>query len=142
VSAEPPESERRRRLRLGILGCGTILLVFLVLGSVVAYVIAHHPQTFRSAFGAIFSTLEDDLMKNFSPEVTGAQREEFRAARGRFQDAWISGKIDLNAADALRRRLMKESQKNRLSPSDVEGLTLFLNRLSGGTGGARNLAPS
>ena len=131
AGAPPPESERRRLLRLGILGCGTVLLVLLILATVVGYVVAHHPQQLRRALGAVFETLEDELVKNFSAEVTTAQRQEFRAARARFHDAWNAGKIDVNAADALRRRLMKESQKDRLSPSDVEALIRFFDRLSG-----------
>ena len=129
--APAPESERRRLLRLGIVGCGTVILVVLALGTVVGLMVARHPQRFRAALGAIFETLEGEIEKNFSPGVSAADRQEFRDARRRFHDAWNSGRIDIDSADALRRRLMHEAQQDGLTPADVRSLTRFLNALAG-----------
>jgi len=127
----PPESARRRKLRLGMLGCGSLLLGFLVIATITGYVVSRHPREFRSALGALFESLEDSLAASFSARVTPAQREEFRAARARFHEAWIAGRIDMGTADLLRRRLLKEAKKPRLEPEDVEDLTRFLDRLAG-----------
>ena len=132
-----PESERRRLLRLGMLGCGTALLVLIVLGTVVGYVLARHPRQFRAALGAVFETLEGEIEKSFSPEVTAAERQEFRAARERFHDAWNAGRIEMPVADELRRRLMRESRKESLSPEDVRSLTRYLDALSRPATGTR-----
>ena len=132
-----PESERRRLLRLGILGCGTVLLVLVALATIVGYVVARNPRQFRAALGAVFETLEGEIEKSFSPEVSAPERQEFRAARERFHDAWNAGTIDMTAADALRRRLMRESRKDRLSPEDVRALTRFLDTLARGTPATR-----
>ena len=132
-----PESERRRLLRLGILGCGTALLVLIVLGTVVGYVVSRHPRQFRAALGAVFETLENEVEKNFSPDVTAADRQEFRAARERFHDAWNAGRIEMPAVDALRRRLLVESLKERLSPEEVRSLTRFFDTLSRPARGTR-----
>lgn len=128
--APAPESERRRLLRLGIVGCGTIILVVLAIGTIVGIAVSRHPRQFRAALGTIFETLEGEIEKNFAPEVSAADRQEFAAARRRFHDAWNSGRIDMNAADALRRRLMREAQKDVLTPEDVRALTRFLDSLS------------
>jgi hypothetical protein len=142
VTEEParepvPESERRRLLRVGILGCGTVLLILVVLATIVGYLVARNPRQFRTALGAVFETLEGEIEKSFAPEVTAAERQEFHAARARFHDAWNAGRIDMPAADALRRRLMRESRKDRLSPEDVRSLTRFLETLARGVPGTR-----
>ena len=129
-AATVPESERRRLLRIGMLGCGTALLVLLVLASIVGYLVARHPRQFRSALGAVFTTLEDEIERNFSSQVSPEDRQEFRAARARFHDAWNAGRIDMTAADSLRRRLMQESRKDRMTPEDVRALTRFLDTLA------------
>jgi len=130
ADAAVPESERRRFLRIGMLGCGTALLVLLVLASIVGYVVARHPRQFRSALGAVFATLEDEIERNFSSRVSPEERQEFRAARARFHDAWNAGRIDMTTADSLRRRLMQESRKERMTPEDVRALTRFLDDLA------------
>lgn len=142
MSASPaggpaPESERRRLLRLGILGCGTALLVLIVLGTVVGFVLSRHPRQLRAALGAVFGTLASEVEKSFSTDVTAAERQEFRAAWERFHDAWNAGRIEMPAADALRRRLLRESGKERISPEDVRSLTRFLDSLARGTPGTR-----
>jgi hypothetical protein len=126
-----PESPRRRRLRLGLLGCGSLLLAFVVAATIAGYVVSRYPREFRAALGALFESLEESMATNFSARVTPAEREEFRAARARFHEAWNAGRIDLTTADLLRRRLLRDSGKPRLEPDDVENLTQFLNRLSG-----------
>jgi len=113
-----------------MLGCGSALLILLVAGALVGWFVSRHPRQLRSALGAFFDTLEDSLERNFSADVSPAEREEFRAARKRFHAAWNAGKIDMSAADVLRRRLMIESQKERLGPDDVRGLSRFLDRLA------------
>lgn len=127
----PSESPRRRRLRLGLLGCGSLLLAFMIVATIAGYVVSRHPREFRTALGALFESLEDSMAANFSARVTPAEREEFRAARARFHEAWNAGRIDMNTADLLRRRLLRDSRKPRLEPGDVEDLTRFLNRLAG-----------
>src|ERR1051326_4720941 len=104
---------------VGLVGCGPALLVRLVLAPIVGYVVARHPRQFRSALGAVFATLEDEVERNFSSQVSPAERQEFRAARARFHDAWNAGRIDMTTADSLRRRLMQESRKERMTPEDV-----------------------
>jgi hypothetical protein len=113
-----------------MLGCGSALLILLVAASLVGYFVARHPRQLRGALGALFGTLEDSLEKNFTADVTAADREEFRAARARFHAAWDAGKIDMTAADAVRRRLLLESRKARLGPEDVRGLARFLDRIA------------
>jgi hypothetical protein len=137
AGAPVPESERRRLLRLGILGCGTVLLILVVLTTIVGYLVARNPRQLRTALGAVFDTLESEIEKSFAPEVTAAERQEFHGARARFHDAWNAGRIDMPAADALRRRLMRESRKDRLSPEDVRSLTRFLETLARGVPGTR-----
>ncbi|HWC64954.1 MAG TPA: hypothetical protein VG777_02645 [Thermoanaerobaculia bacterium] len=131
MSSGPAESNRRKALRIGMLGCGSALLILLVAGSLVGWFVSRHPRQLRGALGALFDTLEDSLERNFGPDVSAADRAEFQAARERFHAAWNEGKIDMNAADALRRRLMLEGRKPRLGPADVRGLARFLDRLSG-----------
>lgn len=140
MSGGPAESNRRKALRIGILGCGSALLILLVVGALVGYFVAKHPRQLRSALGGLFDTLEDSLEKNFGPDVSAADREEFRAARERFHAAWNAGKIDMSAAEPLRRRLMLESRKERLGPSDVRSLARFLDRLAGAAAPAARAA--
>jgi hypothetical protein len=137
VSPVPAESNRRKALRIGMLGCGSALLILLVAGTLVGYFVARHPRQLRGALGALFDTLEDSLEKNFGLDVSAADRAEFRAARERFHAAWNAGKIDMSAADALRRRLMLEGRKPRLGPADVRDLARFLDRLAGTAPAAR-----
>lgn len=131
MSDGPAESNRRKALRIGMLGCGSALLILLVVGTLVGWFVARHPRQLRSALGAFLGTIEDSLERNFGPDVSAADRAEFRAARARFDAAWNAGRIDMNAADSLRRRLMIESRKARLGPADVRGLARFLDRLAG-----------
>ena len=131
MTGAPAESDRRKALRIGMLGCGSALLILVVAGSVAAFFMARHPELVRSFLGSLFTSLEDSIEKNFAPEVGPAEREEFRDARARFHAAWNAGKIDMNAADALRRRLISESRKERLGPEDVRALARFLDRLAG-----------
>ncbi len=130
MNAAPAESDRRKALRIGMLGCGSALLIVIVAGSVAGIVVARHPALLRSFLGSLFTSLEDSLEKNFSPDVGGAEREEFRAARARFHSAWNAGTVDMRAADALRRRLLEESRKDRLGPEDVRALARFFDRLA------------
>jgi hypothetical protein len=130
VTGIPAESDRRKALRIGMLGCGSALLILVVAGSLAAFFVARRPELVRSFLGSLFSSLEDSLEKNFSPEVGAADREEFRAARERFHAAWNAGNVDMKAADALRRRLLSESRKDRLGPDDVRALARFLDRLA------------
>ncbi|HET9794713.1 MAG TPA: hypothetical protein VFS34_09645 [Thermoanaerobaculia bacterium] len=130
MSGFPAESDRRKALRIGMLGCGSALLILLVAGSLVGVFVARHPRQLRGALGALFAALEDSLEKNFTPDVSAADRQEFRAARSRFHAAWDAGKIDMTTADALRRRLLLESRKPRLGPDDVRELARYLDRLA------------
>jgi hypothetical protein len=114
-----------------MLGCGSALLILVIAASLVGYFVARHPRQLRGALGALFDTLEDSLEKNFTADVSAADRQEFRAARERFHAAWGAGRIDMNGADALRRRLLEESRKPRLGPADVRELSRFLDRLAG-----------
>lgn len=140
MSGAPAESDRRKALRIGMLGCGSALLILLLAASVVGYFVARHPRQLRGALGSLFDSLEDSLEKNFAADVPAADREEFRAARERFHAAWEAGKIDMRGADALRRRLLEESRKPRLGPADVRELTRFLDRLSGASAPATRAA--
>ncbi|MGH9443647.1 MAG: hypothetical protein ACRD16_15390 [Thermoanaerobaculia bacterium] len=127
------QAERVRAfLRAGMVGCGSLLLVFLVMATLIGSFVSRHPDRYRSLLATVFDSLEDELAKSFAPDVTAADRAAFASARERFRLAWAAGRLPATAADRLRRRLLSAARKGRLAASDVRSLTTFLNGLASG----------
>ena len=126
----PAAGKNRESLKVGMVGCGSVLLLFLVIATVVGSLVSRHPEQFRAVLLKAFDTLEDGLADSFAADVTPADRAAFSAARERFRRGWLSGGIPASAADRLRRRLITDSRKGRLGPEDVRSLTKFLDGLA------------
>ena len=120
----------RTILKAGMVGCGSVLLLFLIMATVVGSLVSRHPDRFRTVLASAFDALEDELAKGFGPDVTPADRARFAAARARLRAEWIAGKLPADAGDRLRRRLVAESRKSPIRASDVRSLTDFLERLA------------
>jgi hypothetical protein len=113
-----------------MLGCGGVLLLFLLMATIIGSLVSRHPDRFRTLLASAFDAIEDELGRGFGPDVTAADRAEFAAARHRFRKAWVAGELPPSAADRLRRRLIADSRKSPLGRSDVRALSDFLNRMA------------
>jgi hypothetical protein len=128
--AEKTSEKLRGCVKNGILGCGSLLLVFLVMATLVVSLVSRHPDRYRSVVGKLFDAFEDEIAQSFDSEVSAADRAAFARARERFRIAWNAGELPPSAADRLRRRLLADSRKGRFGASDVRSLTDFLDQLS------------
>ena len=122
--------KNREYLKVGMVGCGSVLLLFLVMATVVGSLVSRHPEQYRAVLLKAFDALEDGLTDSFAADVSPADRAAFAGARERFRREWIAGRIPASAADRLRRRLIADSRKGRLGPEDVRSLTRFLDGLA------------
>lgn len=122
--------DQRRNLKNVILGCGTVVLVLLAVGTIGISYLSSRPSRLRTLMSSLFDTLESEVEKNFSASVTPAERSEFEAARKGVRQAFLSGRMKSARVDELRRRLLSESRRGVLESRDVRALTQFLNSLS------------
>ena len=120
----------RESLKTGMVGCGSVLLFFLVMTTLIGSLVSRHPDRFRPVLAKLFDALEDGLVQDFGPDVTPADRAAFAAARERFRREWTAGRLPASSADRLRRRLISDSRKGRFGAADVRSLTKFLNDLA------------
>lgn len=128
---DPDRTERTRAyLKAGMLGCGSVLLLFLIMVTLIGSLVSRHPDRYRVVLAKVFDTLEDGLVQGFGPDVSAADRAAFAVARARFRRAWTAGALPASAADRLRRRLISDSGKSRFGPAEVRSLTNFLNELA------------
>ncbi len=128
---DPERTEKlRTSLKTGMVGCGSVLLFFLVMATLIGSLVSRHPDSFRPVLAKLFDTLEDGLAQDFGPDVTAADRAAFAGARDHFRREWTASRLPASAADRLRRRLISDSRKGRFGAAEVRSLTNFLNNLA------------
>jgi hypothetical protein len=113
-----------------MLGCGNVLLFFVIMATMIGFVATRYPDRFRNIHVKVFDAMEDEIARNFGPGVSAADRSAFAEARGRFRRAWTASEIPPSAADRLRRRLIADTRKSRMEGADVRSLTDFLKGLT------------
>lgn len=129
-----PDEKLRGCLKTGMLGCGSVLLLFLVMATLVGSFVSRHPDRYRTVLAKVFDAIEDEISRGFGPDVTASDRAAFAEARERFRRAWAAGELPPSAADRLRRRLISDSRKSRFGRAEIKALTDFLNDLAAGRG--------
>ena len=117
-------------LKAGMLGCGGALLLFLLMATLIGSLVSRHPDRYRPLLAKAFDAIEDELARDFEPDVSAADRADFAEARERFRRAWNAGKLPPSAADSLRRRVIADSRRSRFGRGEVRALTDFLNHLA------------
>ncbi len=127
-----PESPLRVGLKVGIVGCGSVILAGIVLVSIAGAVASSNPRRLRASAAVLFDYVERSILAHADSSATEEDRQEFRDAYARFRSAWLAGKLDARATEELRVRMMTELQKERFRGEDLRSLARFLDRLAAG----------
>ncbi len=116
------ETARKRRdgcLKWGLVGCG-VASVLVIVG--LLFVLSNA----KKLMGLAFDKMGDQVIAATTPDVSPAEKDQFRAALARFAENAKSGAIQPADVQAWQATVMGALGKGRITPQDLRGLTAWL----------------
>lgn len=106
-------------LKWGLVGCaGASVLVIVGL----LFVLSNA----KKLMGLAFDKMGDQVIAATTPDVSPAEKEQFRAALAKFAEAAKSGTVKPADVQAWQSTVMGALGKGRVTPQDLRGLTAWL----------------
>ena len=112
----PPRKPAPATMKWGLVGCAGLSLV-LIVGLVFLSTRA------KDLLGGILGQLETQIVAACAPDVTQAQKEEFRAAWRDFTERAKTGKLDREALSVFREKTTAALKDGVVSAAELKELT-------------------